>query len=548
MSAPTESRPAAPAASTRRATTIDRAALVELLAAAAVLLGAAWLGSVTGWKGPPKTAISTAVWPFYFDTWFPGPVVTGRVLLPLLALGVAWWPLRRWIEDLPAAATLDGPSQAARERRAALGLLLGLCAAAWLVHIGCGIVRHGTEQGLRFTFSRAQEYWQDVRFVDAHFLARFPEVGALSQHGATHPPGTILLLAALKRLGFTGAHDAELLCSLAGAATALPLWGAARRLSDETTARWAVALLLFAGQVTAFSLLAMDMVTMLLGAVALYGLARALDGEWQGGVIWGLALAAASLCTFTALVLSLGWAVLLLPVAANLFVLFARARRRAPAPARADRTAPDATARPDDEDQSSHRATAGARAQLLALALGPAAFLAVYAVLVVAFDYRPVHVFRANWAAFALSDDVQRPLKLAWLGTPIAFLGALGLPLMALAARSIAGAVVRLVRAPRAALLGSSEPPAAGTRPRALRSTAALVLAGALPVAVCVILGKPRAEVERVWLLFVPAVVLGAAAAARHWYARSPRWLTHVAMPLMVLQSILAEVLFETMW
>ncbi len=434
----------------------------------------AWLGTVTGWKGRPKTAISTQIWPFYLDTWFPKPVWTWRALLPLAALGPLLYALRRWLR----AATL-------------VNLLL-LATAAYAVHFTCGIVRHGFDLGLQFTFIRAQEYWNDIYRVNAGFLARFPEVGGpLSQHGATHPPGLILLLAGVNALGAHSRAAAEIVCSLAAPLTALPLYGAARRLASggegEETARWTVPLFLLACSVTAFAILAMDLVIMLLAATALYGLARALDGERLGGALWGLALGCASLCNFLALTLALSHGVLIL---ARLPTLD---RRR-----------------------------------WLALAAGPFAFLLFYALLVFGFGYRPFHVLDASWQQLLRSDDVQRNRLVSLLGSPIAFLGALGLPLMGLAARAIGGAFVRLAR-------------------RQDLQTVALVLAAVLPPAVSIALGKPRGEVEHVYLLFVPLLVLAAVSAARRWYPRPPAWISF-AVAALVVQSTAIEVLCNTFW
>ncbi|HZS38203.1 MAG TPA: glycosyltransferase family 39 protein [Polyangia bacterium] len=457
---------------------VRRAPVVEVVLAAAALIFFAWLGAITGWKGAPKTAISTAVWPFYFDTWFPQAVWTWRALAPAAAFALAWWPLRQF---------------AAGDRRP--WIFAALVAGAYAVHLGCGIERHGVERGLSFTFSRGQEYWNDVHWVGAGFLARFPEVGGrLSQHGATHPPGLVLVLAAIVALGAKSRVAAELACSFACVLAALPLYGAARRLTDETTARFATILFLFACSVTAFAVLAMDSVTMLLAALALYGLARALDGDALGGALWGLALAAATLCTLTAFTLGLTYAVV---IAARWSELRADRRR------------------------------------WLALALGPAAFLGFYGVLALGFGYRPFHVFDFCWRAFAASDDARRSPAIALVGNPVAFLGSLGLPLTALCARSIAGAARRLARR---------------TEFSTAMATVALVLAAALPPAVCTLMGKPRAEVERIYLLFVPPMALAAAACARRWYARDERWLTWFAAPLLVAQSILVEIFFETMW
>src|SRR2546423_3244418 len=175
-------------------------------------------------------------------------------------------------------------------------MLVGLVAAAWAYHLSVGIVRHGVVEGLTFTFHRPQEYWWDVHYVDSSFLAKFPDL-RLSQHGGTHPPGVILFLALIQKLGFTSMLSAELVCTPLAALAAFPLWGAARRLGDDDIARWAVVLYLFGCSIVAFSVLSMDMLIVLLGAIALYGFARALDGEIAGGIVCGLALAAASLCS-----------------------------------------------------------------------------------------------------------------------------------------------------------------------------------------------------------------------------------------------------------
>ena len=42
---------------------------VEVALALAVVAACGILGRTLGWAGPPKHATSTALWPFYFDTW-----------------------------------------------------------------------------------------------------------------------------------------------------------------------------------------------------------------------------------------------------------------------------------------------------------------------------------------------------------------------------------------------------------------------------------------------------------------------------------------------
>ncbi len=451
-----------------------RETAIEVGIAALILLAWAGLGWVTGWMGRPKTAISTTVWPFYFDTWFHEPVFTWRILITLGAFGLVIWPLRRF---------LAGDSQ--------WYILPLLVFTAWGVHLACGVQRWGFPRGLEFTFSRPQEYWADVHYVTEGFLRRFPDVGRLSQHGATHPPGLTLVLAAVAALGAKTKVAAELVCSTSCALTAFPLYGAARRLTDEEIARAATALFLFACSVTAFAVLAMDAVTMLFAAVALYGLARALDGDLFGGALWGVALAATTLCTLTGFMLGLGYAVL----------LFIAWRRRSLTP-------------------KIRRA----------LALGPIAFLLVYGILIIGFGYRPMRVFEFCWQQFAASDDSHRNRFAAIVGAPVAFLGALGLPIFALALRSAGGAIVRLRR------LGDDLP------------TVALIGAALLPPLFCTLSGKPRGEIERVYLIFTPLAVLAATAAARRWYHRPRAWFANFAVPILVAQSILVEIFFNTLW
>jgi 4-amino-4-deoxy-L-arabinose transferase-like glycosyltransferase len=469
-----------------------RGATVEVAVAAAVLVFCWWFGRVTGWQGPPKTSISTAIWPFYLDTWFPTTIWTGRLLAPLAGAVLASLVLRAWMREEQTDDTR-------------VALLVGLTLAAYVVHLGCGLQRFGLEWGLKKTFARTMlEYWGDLPLVRPGFLAAFPEVGRLSQHGETHPPGATLLLAGIRALGFVkgtpalgpsdGGMDAALFCSTAGVLSAFPLYGAARRLAGDAVARLALPLFLFAGSVIAYSVLAMDAWTMLFASLSLWGLACTLEPRGDGrapiaaGALWGLGLAAATFFTFAAAMLALSYAIVI-----------------------------------------ASRARALDRRRLVGLAAGPLAFLAFYAVLVVGFGYRPLHVFAACAAKFALSDDSRRVYARTLLGSPVAYLGALGLPLMALTGRAIGGAALRLWR-------------------RDDLRTVALVLGGVAPAALCTLLGRPRGEVEHVYLLFVPLTVLGAAAAAHRWYGRGDRWLRWFAVPALAAQAILVEVYVDTMW
>jgi len=448
------------------------AAAVEVALFALALVLAAKLGRLTDWDNQQRyLALRTPYWPFYVLR-VEAPLWTSRVLFPVAAFALATISVRGWLRG-------EGNRAAA---------LVGVVVAAWLFELTLAVAHLGIVDALGDTFQRpGMEYWQDAVLVGKGFLRRFPEVGALSIHGSTHPPGLALLLAGLQKLGFTGARDAELVCSTVGAATAVPLYGAARRLAGEAVARAAVALFLFACSLSAFAVLSMDVVTMFLATTALYGLARALDGERWGGVILGAGLFAASMCNFVALVLPLGFVLLLASRWGD--------RRRALAP----------------------------------LALAVAVFFGAYLLLWAACGYRPFHVYRVCSQMLRGSMDQLRPRGGSLLGSPLAYLGALGLPLGAAAVRAIGGAWLRLHR-------------------RQDVATALLVLAGAAPWLLGAALGKPRGEVEHAYLLFVPMTVIATATALRRWYHRGERWILRMALPLLAAQSILVEVYLSTYW
>src|SRR5204862_295560 len=73
----------------------------------------------------------------------------------------------------------------------------------------------------------------------------------------------------------------------------------------------AVVLFLFTWSVMAFAVLSMDTIILLLATLSFYGFVRALAGDLWGGVILGLSLGAAVLCSFLALTLPLTWLILL---------------------------------------------------------------------------------------------------------------------------------------------------------------------------------------------------------------------------------------------
>lgn len=460
----------------------------EVLIAAAVIALCGWLGARLGWRGLPRMSTATALWPFYLDAWTRQVVWTGRLIVPIAAFLCARPLWRRF------CAPLDGEASQA-EGRGDVGTLCALVALAYLFHLGSGMVRFGIGDGLVHTMGRWQDYFRDVPCVTSGFLATFPEGCGLSMHAAAHPPGIIILLALVKWLGFVKPDDATLLCGAMAALAALPLYGAARRFSDEATARMSAALYLYASSITCFAVMSLDMTILLFATVALYGVSIALHDEkraWLGGLIWGIGLFAASMCSFLVGMLALSYVALLIP-----------------------------------------RLNRGAlsRARWLALLLGPLSFVAAYAILITWTGYRPLHVLEKNLIALSMSSDGERSPRLIYLGSPVAFLGSLGLPLCGLFARAFGASLVRMVKRRNEDL-----------------DSVALVVAAALPAMMSIALGKPRGEAERVYLPFVPLLVIASATVARRFYLRGSAWLLDVALPLAALQALLTEVYFDTFW
>jgi len=451
------------------------AALDEMALFALVLFAAARVGHATDWdQTNGYLALRTAYWPFYvLDV--DKPLWTARLLLPVAAFALAWVPVRAWLR---------------REWKTGVALA-AVALSAWLFHAALAIAHLGFANAFTDTFTRiGLEYWQDVPLVGHDFLSRYPNIEHLSVHSLTHPPGLALLLAGVQAIGLRDPAKAELLCSTFAALTAFPLYGAARRLGGDAAARMAVALFLFACSINAFAVLAMDTATMLFAAVALYGFTRALDGELAGGVLLGAGLFAASLCNFIALLLPLT------------FVLLLAARWR------------------------------GERSVVRAVLLAVAVFFAGYALLRVAFHYHPVDAFKKCYENFKnpnLSMDVLRSRKGSRIGSPLEFVGALGLPLGAMVFRAIGGALWRLPR-------------------REDLVVVLTVLAGAAPWLLGAHLGRPRGEVEHSYLLFVPMVVIAASIAATTWYARDERWVRWMVLPCLAVQSIVVEIYLSTYW
>jgi hypothetical protein len=253
-------------------------------------------------------------------------------------------------------------------------------------------------------------------------------------------------------------------------------------------ASFALPLFLFACSVSAFTISLMDMMNMACAALSLYGLALVLDGNRDGALALGIGYALATLCTLTSVVLVVPYAVILL------------ASRSGPPRARI-------AALPWRE-----------------LAIAVAAFAGVYGVLI-AFGYRPLYAATALMETFRLSANIHRNYFRGLFGNPVAWPAALGFPLLGVAVHALYTVVRR----------GGE------------RSVRVMLLAATAPFVLCLLLGKPRAEVEHIFMFLVPLLVLALAAAAARWYRRSSGWVT-AACALAIAQSIVIEIYLDTSW
>ena len=458
---------------------------IEILGAAALLIAYARYGEHRRWTGEIGGTLSTRIWPFHLETWPWTNEVT--------------WTPRVWTSVGAALAALGASWLWLRARRQTLALIL-LLATSYGFHVAVNVQRWGLDDGLERGFQRPSEYWQDAKLVDREFLPRYPNIEGLSLHGETHPPGYALFLAGLQRVGLSSPRRGALVTALFTPLTALLLYGIARRRISEEAARIALPLFLFSCSVSAFTIALMDMMNMACAALSLYGLVVVLDGDRRGtsvpgAILWGAGYALASLCTLTSLVLGLSYALLL--------VERIRERGWEGMPWRA-------------------------------LTLAAASFAAVYGTLM-AFGYRPIEVALALNRNFAASVNRKRNYWRGLFGNPVAFPGALGIPLLGLTAHALGTSL----RALAARLRARRWPEIDGAR-----TWLAVALA---PFWVCLLLGRPRAEVEHIFMFLVPPLIVALAAAAVSWYRRGARWTLWVTGFAMA-QSILIEVYLDTGW
>jgi methylthioxylose transferase len=140
---------------------------------------------------------------------------------------------------------LGGPRLVEEVGWRALLLMSAVAAAAWAVSLALvdGV------QGLTSPLEARTEYLADVANVGSPgaFLSTFVDrIGDYSIHVQGHPPGMLLLLSALDRVGLGGSGWAAALCIAGGAAAVPAVLVAVREVAGEEIARRATPFLVIA--------------------------------------------------------------------------------------------------------------------------------------------------------------------------------------------------------------------------------------------------------------------------------------------------------------
>jgi methylthioxylose transferase len=146
---------------------------------------------------------------------------------------------------------------------------------------------------------------------------------------------------------------------------------------------------------------------------------------------------------------------------------------------------------------------------VLAVACG-IALVAFYAGLHAATGFDPIGTLRGTEQVYRTGIARGRPYAFWLLGSPVAFLATLGLPITWYALRALGR----------------------------WHATAVAIFA---VLAVASVLGFTKAETERIWLFFAPFVCLAAATAL-------PGRRLGVVLGLLAAQALACELLFDSVW
>ena len=378
---------------------------------------------------------------------------------PLLALSVVLF-----------AASVPLAPRLLHLRLPPVGFAAAVFAFTLVLRLALAFGRDGTDVlGRVFDLSRSGEARNEylaglpaLEYGRGFFLDRFAELApALPVHVAGHPPG---LLLSADLFGLTSPLALGWLCVLGGALSAPLTYALGRGLLGERGARAAALLMALAPSVLQHGVTSGDALFLTLGLLAALPLVSPRRGARVAGAV------VLAVVSFSA------WSLLAVAAWAALVVLQRDGWRRA--------------------------------AELAALCA--LAVLAFYAAVAGLTGFDPIGTLRATEEVYRVGVADIRPYWFWLLGSPVAFLLALGLPIAWLAARSL-GEGSQLARAIFGVLL------------------------------VAAVMGFTKAETERIWLFFAPFVCLAAAPML------TDRKVVPVAA-LLAVQAVLTEALFGTPW
>lgn len=373
---------------------------------------------------------------------------------PLLALSIACFAAA--VAVAPRLLSVPGPVFAVAAFVLTLVLRLALAA-------GSGGTAQWSHVFDERSFEGPNEYLPALGALDfgaGFFIDRFAElVPSLPVHAAGHPPGLLLVVDAL---GIDSAGGMAALCIGVGALAGPLTYLLARQVLDERRARVAALLLAMAPGALLFGATSADAVYLTVGLLAAWPLATS---SWRARAGGAVALAAGSFFAWSLPAVGAWAAVLVL-------------RRE------------------------------GLRAALAVSALCALALLAFHAVLHAATGFDPIGTLRATEEVYRAGIASTRPYWFWVLGSPVAFLVVLGIPLSWLALRA----------------LGRGE---------------ASAIAIFAVIAVAAVLGFTKAETERIWLFLAPFVCVAAAT------QRAP---LRPLLAAVAAQALLYELAFDTVW
>jgi hypothetical protein len=415
------------------------------------------------------------------------PWLTGwRVFVDFPPLHANWLP-RVGPGTVPAVvvgvlAVWFGARLAARLRWRWLLLVAFVAGLAWLVSLALvdGLDGLGAVLDLRSEYLPSAREITDVGALLERYIAHIPldSVDNWPIHLAGHPPGAVLFFVGLVQLGLGSALSAGLVVTVLGATTPVAVLVLLRRLGAETEARVAAPFLVI-GTAAIWTAVSADG---MFAAVAAWGLCvlglAATSRRWAGIAGWGVL---AGLLLGYCVMLSYGLP--LLGILAVAVLVAARSWRPLPV------------------------AVVAAFVVVLVFAAGGFVWWDAYPVLV-----------ERYWAGIA-SD---RPFGY-WVWGDLAALVMSAGPVLG-ASLVLAGGRLRAVR----------------ERAGGVRVIVLLVVAAAVTVLLADLSMMSKAEVERIWLPFVPWLLLGTALLPER--ARRP------ALAVQVVAALVIQHLFATTW